>query len=145
MDQRQQLVARIFDTIFQFILSEPKQKKVHKYTADILVAKNSFFESKLYIKLLESLGYSYQVANNQKDLIQMCSNNSYKLILFDKDIEELDISQFSELVKKSSKDKELPTALILTSNDDEDTIYVDELISDVIHKDLLKSVFEKYI
>jgi signal transduction histidine kinase/CheY-like chemotaxis protein len=121
-----------------------------KYTADILLAKKSLFESKLYIQILESLGYTYDVAHNQEEIDKAIENSTYKVILFDKECEELELSEFSKNVKVSNEDTGLVTYLILisdpmTEEDPDDVLYVHEIIKNVVNKDLLRLVFEKFI
>jgi len=121
-----------------------------EYKADILLAKKSPFETKLFTKILDSLGYSYEVTNNIDDLQKKIEDDSYKLILFDKECETLDLKDFAQLVKSSSDKRKLPTHLVLLVDlaipeNEEDAQYVDETIKNVINKDLLRLVIEKFI
>jgi len=121
-----------------------------EYKADILLAKKSPFETKLFTKILDSLNYSYEVTNNINDLQKKIEDDSYKLILFDKETETLDLEDFAQLVKSSSDKRNLPTHLVLIVDpampeNDIDVQYVDETIKNVINKDLLRLVIEKFI
>ena len=120
------------------------------YKADILLAKKSSFETKLYIKLLKSLGYTYEVAHGIDELENMAKENSYKLVLFDKEIENLNLTEFSSTINDLNSQTGLKTYLILisdlsTPSNPDDALHVNELISNVINKDLLRLVFEKFI
>ncbi len=121
-----------------------------KYKADILLAKKSPFETKLFTKILDSLNYSYEVTNNINDLQKKIEDDSYKLILFDKETETLDLEDFAQLVKSNSDKRKLPTHLVLIvdpamPDNKNDLQYVDETIKNVINKDLLRLVIEKFI
>jgi CheY-like chemotaxis protein len=126
------------------------EEEVFTYKADILLAKKSGFESKLYVKIISSLGYSCETASSSDELNSMISNNSYKVVLFDKESERLTLDSFSQLVKESNSSKNLESALVLitdsaTLENPEDASQVNETIKNVVNKDLLKTVFEKYI
>ena len=120
------------------------------YKADILLAKKSLFETKLYIKLLNALGYTYEEVNSMDDLNRKIESSSYKLILFDKEFDELDLQSFSSKVKVSNENTGLDSFLVLisdhsTDENSDDALYVHEIISNVINKDLLRLLFEKFI
>ena len=119
-----------------------------EYKADIILAKKSPFETKLFQKVLDSLGYSYDIANTTAELESMIADNNYKVILFDKELQNLNIEAFSKLVKSASQKSNLPTYLVLMNNDDnngEDIAYVHETIRNIVNKDLLRLVIEKFI
>ncbi|MFT5836312.1 MAG: signal transduction histidine kinase/CheY-like chemotaxis protein [Sulfurimonas sp.] len=121
-----------------------------KYKADILLAKNSTFESKLYTHLLKSLNYSYEIANTSKELEELSKNNRYKLILFDKELVGLKLEKFSNDIKKENQDSGLTSYLVIVNDpslkeNSDDALYVHELIGNIVTKDLLRLVFEKFI
>lgn len=139
-------------------VNEPEEVEVEKeailepvqYKADILLAKKSMFETKLYAKLLTLLGYSYHAVHTSKDLHKEINDESYRLIMFDKECEGLSLQPIHDDVANSIKKTNLSTKLILISdpstiNIEEDKKYVDEIIKNVIDKNQLKSIFEKYI
>ena len=122
----------------------------YEYKADILLAKKSLFEAKLFSRLLDSLGYSYDVANTHEEIEKFIEDSTYKVILFDREFEELEISLFSKKVKELNSTTELTTSLILISDpsspeNTDDKQYVDEIIQNVVNKDLLRLIFEKFI
>ena len=124
----------------------PETPKASQYDADILLAKKSTFENRLFKSILEDLGYSFAVANGAEELKQALDTQNFKLVLFDKETAGLDISDVSSRIK----DKELDTSLVLMIDpslaiDDEDSTHVHEIIKNVINKDLLRLVFEKFI
>ncbi len=121
-----------------------------KYKADILLAKKSLFESKLYVQLLKALGYSYEIAHTVEELEDMAKTHTYKLILFDKEFDGLELKKLSLIIKESNNESGLSSYLVLISDpalgeDSDDVLYVHELIKNVVNKDLLRLVFEKFI
>ena len=131
---------------------EEQEQEVHQaeYKADILLAKKSPFETKLFTKILDSLGYSYEVTNHMHELEEKVQNNSYKLILFDKECDSLQLKEFTDLVHKTNKQNNLVSHLVVIVDpampeNEEDTKYVDESIKNVVNKDLLRLVIEKFI
>lgn len=117
------------------------------YTADVLLAKKSAFESKLFTKVLNSLHYSFEVATSSAQLEDMAKMNNYKVILFDKENKDLNLESFSSLVKASNLESGLESKLVLMSDaaSDDDAQYVDEAVKNMVNKDLLRLVIEKFI
>ncbi len=100
--------------------------------------------------MIESLGYSYDIANTTQELLDITDAQQYKIVLFDKECEDLSVKEFSAKIKNLNQESELTTSLILVSDtssslDEDDTTDVDETIQNVINKDLLRLVFEKFI
>lgn len=127
-------------------IPEPKAS----YSADILLCKKSAFEAKLYVQLLQTLGYTFEVASDLKELENRIAKEHYKLILFDKELDGLELASFSQSVKKRSDTSGLESYLVLindsiTPENEEDALYVHELIKNVVNKDLLRLIFEKFI
>ena len=128
----------------------PVVEVTHTYHADILLAKKSSFEAKLYTKILDSLGYTFDVAATSQELESKTRTNSYKIVLFDREFEESNLEMFSKTVKSLSSERNLESALVIVSDptlpeDPDDKLYVNETIKNVINKDLLRLVFEKFI
>ena len=124
--------------------SSPKKA----YTADILLAKKSPFETKLFQKVLDSLGYTYDVATSLTDMESKVADNNYKVILFDKEIKNLHLDAFSKLVKAANQESGLPSYLVLMTNNEseqDDVAYVHETIRNVVNKDLLRLAIEKFV
>ncbi|MDF1875887.1 response regulator, partial [Sulfurimonas sp. SAG-AH-194-I05] len=120
------------------------------YKADILLVKKTAFESKLYTKILNSLEYTYDTVSSTEDLMQKINANIYKTILFDKDYEKMNLKEFFDTIQSLRSKTSLSTKLILMSSSDatddmEDINYVDEIIDNAINKELLRTLFAKYI
>jgi len=117
-----------------------------KYDADILLAKKSSFENRLFKSLLDDLGYTSIVVDGVDAVQDAVRSKKFKLVLFDKETDGLDIAQLAANVKTQNED----TALVLMIDpaleaDESDANYVHEIIKNVINKDLLRLVFEKFI
>ena len=117
-----------------------------QYDADILLAKKSPFENKLFKSLLDDLGYTSELVDGTAALDQAISSKKYKLVLFDKETQGLSVADTAAKVKDSGVD----TALVMMidpafESEESDATYVHEIIKNVINKDLLRLVFEKFI
>ena len=126
------------------------QEQEPHYKADILLAKKSAFEAKLFARLLSSLDYSYDIVNSKEQIDESINDATYKVILFDKECQDDNLAEFSKQVENSNIKTKLKTNLILIAdssndNNDEDGLYVQEIIGSVVNKDSLKRVFEKFI
>ena len=133
-------------------IEEERQEEIvsYLYKADVLLFKKSPFETKLFTKLIDSLGYTYAVVKSTDELLAMINKDSYKVVLFDKECENLVLPELAELVKKTGSSRGLVTSLILVSDsssakNSEDATYSHEIINNVMNKDLLRLLFEKFI
>jgi len=123
-------------------------KEQHKYKADILLAKKTPFEAKIFAKVFDLLGYTYEIANDMDEVEDMLEANSYKFILIDKELDKLELHGFREYVDAQNKPRDLQSIIILTqdSQDDEDESiqYVDKIIKNIANRDTLKSIFDEF-
>lgn len=127
---------------------EAPQVVEHKsaFDADILIAKQNTLELKLFNRILDDLGYTYQSVNNADDLADALKHKRYKLALFDKTLSGLDLKNLYDIIRSEKSDTSLVMLIDPSSKqDDEDAMYVHEIIKNVINKDLLRLVFEKFI
>ncbi|MEA1983948.1 MAG: hypothetical protein U9N39_10425, partial [Campylobacterota bacterium] len=121
-----------------------------EYSSDILLAKKSKFEAKIFTKVLDTLGYNYQIANGVEELEEKISKESYKLVILDKESKGLNLESFSEQLKASNLSNGLDSKLLLITEssapeDANDAIYTDETIKNIVNRDLLRLVIEKLI
>jgi len=121
-----------------------------EYKADVLVAKATPLESKLFVKLIEPLGYSLVVASSTEDLYVKLQDDNYKVVLFDKGCEGLDVPTLYNLVEDKKEETGLETQLILMNSDDskadeQDARYVQRIINNVVSRDLLGLLLERFI
>jgi len=126
-------------------ISEPKVKSIH-YAADILLAKKGSLENKLFGKLLTELGYTFESVKKYDALKLSLENKSYKAVLFDKEMPRLNIKDLHALVNP----KESKTAIVMMVDPANEAVasdkeFVDDIIKNIINKDLLRLIFEKHI
>jgi len=116
------------------------------YDADILLVKKGVLESKLFGQLLTDLGHSYDTAGDAESMMQAVADKTYKLLLFDQELEGLDLGN----LQAALKDKTLKTATIMMVDpgiepDETSRSRVNDVIKNVINKDLLRLIIEKHV
>ena len=126
------------------------EAEIFSYKKDILLAKKSSFETKFFMKILDSLGYEYELADSTQTLLDMTKANSYKVVLFDSGCSKLNISAFNQHVKESNKSRGLHSALILINDalleiNEPDRKFVDEIIPNRVDKYILDALIQKHI
>jgi signal transduction histidine kinase/CheY-like chemotaxis protein len=114
--------------------------------ADILLAKQNALEARLFSRILDDLGYTYVSVESAEELLKHIQNEGYKLVLFDKSLPTLNVSELYDTIRSHKSD----TSLVMLvdpseSEDPNDSKYVHEMIKNIINKDLLRLVFEKFI
>lgn len=120
------------------------QQNLSSVKTDILLAKKNPLEASLFAKLLETLKFSYEIADDADDISAKLQTSKYKLLLVDKELENLDL----EKLKQMLSDKNISTKVIVfvdPSDADSDTPYADEVVKNIINKDLLRLVIEKFL
>ncbi len=116
------------------------------YDADIVIAKQNLLEMKLFTRILDDLGYTYKSVNTIDQLKEEISQRHYKLALFDKTLSGLNLKDLYDIIRSNSSDISL--VMLIDPNaaeESEDAMYVHEIIRNIINKDLLRLVFEKFI
>jgi len=129
---------------------EPEILEVVTYKTDILLAKKSSFEAKFFTKILDILEYKYELASTTEELNEKLKENSYKIVMLDKELHDLDLANISQMIHESNDKNSLDSKIILMSNlpsamSDDDMKYVDEMIQNTVNKDLLRLLIEKFI
>ena len=132
---------------------QPTSAKVEdnaEYKANVLLAKNSSFETKLYAKILTSLEYTHEIADSAENLLEKVKEDSYKLIVIDANFKDLNLAELSEIVKEKNTKDDAKSKIVAINNpdtdEDENRIkYVAEIIEKTSNKEELKSLFVKYI
>lgn len=116
------------------------------YDADILLAKQNSLETKLFSRILDDLGYTYHSVNSVDALHKEIEMHRYKLVLFDKTMRELNLKELYDIIRKNDSETTLVMLTDPNGTDDAgDAMYVHEIIKNVVNKDLLRLVFEKFI
>lgn len=88
---------------------EPKEPQLDS-SKEILIAKNLPFSRKLLAKLLDSLGYKYDIAGDRDEVTKLTEKNDYKIVFADQ-------SMLDEKFIAMAKERGIHT--IFTSNPDE--------------------------
>lgn len=116
------------------------------FDADILIAKQNRLELKLFGRIFDDLGYTYQSVNNADDLADALQYKRYKLALFDKTLPGLNLKNLYDIIH--SQNSEISLVMLIdpsSKQEDEDAMFVHEIIKNVINRDLLRLVIEKFI
>ncbi len=151
VNTQSELILDVEEPIVETVAPDQTQEPVPTfvYKSDVLVIKTSPLESKLFSKLIEPLGYSLEIAKSTEDLYTKLQEANYKLVLFDKACEDIDVETVYNLVQDTKEKTGLETQLILmksdTSVDEKDVQYVQRVINNVVSRDLLGLLLEKYI
>jgi signal transduction histidine kinase/CheY-like chemotaxis protein len=116
------------------------------YNNDILLIKNNALELKLYSHLFDDLGFNYQTCSNSNELFARLKSEHYKVLLFDKDTIGLELKQLHDMII----DESLKTSLVMlidpaSKEDLDERKLVDDIIKNVMNKDLLRLIIEKFI
>ena len=145
--------TEVIETIIEKQMEEinsPQEEKQPEYRADILIAKKSNFETKLYTKVIEGMdGLTYEVASSILDFEELIQNYSYKVVLFDKEYHGLDVTKSSSTIKALIDSSGLDSHIVLVDDSVEKNgsvhnELVDEIIKNAVDRDLLRSLFTKY-
>jgi len=120
-----------------------------EHRADILIAKKSAFETRLYTRIIEGMGLTYEVASSLVDFKELIDNYSYKVVLFDKEYSDLNVDEITSSIRKLSDSNGLDSHIVLIDdsihkNAAEHQEHVDEIINNVVNRELLQSLFRKY-
>ncbi len=78
--------------------------------------------------------------------MSLLQEKRFQVALFDKELHDINLIELSNTLKQHNSDT---TLLMLTDSttalDEDDALYVHEVIQNVINKESLRAVFEKYI
>ncbi len=113
-----------------------------KEQVDILIAKKSSFENSLFAKVVEKLGYSYEMTDSFDEVLEKLDDKEYAVILIDAELDGMDI----EKLRLHAKDT--PIILVkdsMTKLDDSTVQKVDEVINNQASGDVLRLVLEKFL
>jgi signal transduction histidine kinase/CheY-like chemotaxis protein len=146
--------VKVEEAIFQPELIEESEvinaplieERVSAFDADILIAKQNSLELKLFTRILEDLGYTYKSLSTIEDLKDELTNRHYKLALFDKKLSGLNLKDLYDIIRSKSSDTSLVMLIDPNAQEEgDDAMFVHEIIKNIINKDLLRLVFEKFI
>ena len=114
--------------------------------ADILLVKANIVERRLFSYVFEELKYSYEAVDSVDLMKERLATGEYKLVFFDKELPNLDLLTLIQELKQLDVSAYLVMILDPSSKiDEDDTLYVHEIIKNIVNKDLLRLVIEKFI
>jgi len=95
-------------------------------------------------------GLTYEVASSLIDFNELIQNHSYKVVLFDKEYNDLDVNQSTTAIRNLIKSTGLDSHIVLVDDSVEKNgvlhdEHVDEIIKNAVDRNLLKSLFTKYV
>jgi len=139
---RLEILSILNKFLSHYLIQDQESAKEDK-RSDILLAVSGSFESKLYQQLLSSLNYSFDLIEGDEKLDNTLKNSSYSVVIFDKESLSQPIKEFSTSVRENSS-----TELILVDNqsqtsDENDKLFVEEIIQNMVNKDLLEAMLNK--
>ncbi|RUM62918.1 MAG: hybrid sensor histidine kinase/response regulator [Sulfurimonas sp.] len=128
------------------VTSEQSEIPEQPCDADILIAKKTLLEDKLFGRILDGLGYSYESVRTMHEFNTLLREKHFRVALFDKELHDVDLVELSTTLKQHHRE----TALLMlkdatTASEEDDMLYVHEVIPNVINQESLRTVFEKYI
>ena len=143
---RADIISLLNNFLSDFIVQEDK----FNYKADILLAKSNSFEAKLYQQILKSFSYTLEIVNSKDELDEITNSSSFKLILFDKECIPENLELFSKKIREFNDKNDANSSLVLIDKpelveDKNNKLLVDEIIPNVVNKDLLNKIFKKFI
>ncbi len=128
------------------MIEETPNDHYSAYDADILIAKQNGLELKLFTRILDDLGYTYKSVTSSEQLKAELQEHRYKLALFDKTLNGLLLKDLYDIIHTIKSDTSLVMLIDPSVPEDaDDAMYVHEIIKNIINKDLLRLVFEKFI
>ncbi len=129
----------------QEVEESKEELQAPEYSHDVLIVKRNPLERKLYLHLFDELEYKYDSASSFEELQEKLKTQNYKIILFDHDSIVKDVKHLRDIIAQ-----DVSTALVMLIDPaiDEDHINpdgVDEIIKNVVNKDLLRLIIEKFV
>lgn len=107
---------------------------------DIVLAKKSALEGKLFAHILDDLGYTFTRVSSAEELVSTLEEEPHSLILFDRELPGLVLDEFDP--HDASMVMMVDPSYVIEEKDRSNT---HEIVKNLINKDLLRLVFEKFI
>ena len=118
---------------------------------DILVFKKSLIETKIFHKVLSTLNDSIDTAKDVSDFYSKIKQNSYKMIMIDKEISGFSLAEFRKNLDEIESDekREHTTILLFVDNDSHiestDKKYCDDVLKNSANREYLQSLLDIYL
>ena len=121
-------------------------KRSDGFDKQILLAKKGSLENKLFGQILGDLGHTYNTVTGGEGIMEAIKNSRYNMVLFDQEVPGLEIQKLHDVVSADSPETKLVMMVDPGTEPDAKTkSLVDDQIKNVINKDLLRLIFEKYM
>ncbi len=127
--------------------AEPEEAAVvqEEKTLDIILTKKSTIETKLFSMLLDDLKFDYKTSKSFDMLIEDLKATNPRVILIDKELPDMNFALLKETVDGLANKTSIvmmvdPAAREETENNE----IADEIINNLVNKDLLRLIVEKY-
>jgi len=112
---------------------------------DILLTKKSPIETKLFSMLLDELKFNYETSKSFETLIKDLKAKNPRVILIDKELPGMDFDLLKETVDGLEKKTSIVMMVDPAARDNtEHNEIADEIINNLVNKDLLRLIVEKY-
>jgi CheY-like chemotaxis protein len=121
---------------------EDNEAQIKENNDKILLLKENALEQKIFVRIIENLGFNVEAVDTFDTLVEKAGNSSdpYKLIFADRLVEGLDIGRLEKINKIT------PVILLIPSSgyetDEKERNAVTEIIKNFINKELLKVVIQ---
>ena len=125
------------------VTPEPEPVKEVK-TLDILLAKKSPIETKLFSMLLDELKLDYSTSKTFDALIKDLKAKQPRMILIDKEMPNMDFAILKETISTLDNTSVVMMVDPAAQENTENNEIADEIINNLVNKDLLRLIVEKY-
>ncbi len=126
---------------------EPAEVAVVKEekTLDIILTKKSPIETKLFSMLLDELKFDYETSKSFDTLIKDLKVKNPRVILIDKEMPDIDYALLKETVDGLTNKTSIVMMVDPAARENtEHNEIADEIINNLVNKDLLRLIVEKY-
>jgi len=113
-------------------------------TLDILLAKKSPIETKLFSMLLDELKLDYSTTKTFDTLIKDLKAKKPRMILIDKEMPDMDFAILKETIDDLDETSVVMMVDPAAQENTEHNEIADEIINNLVNKDLLRLIVEKY-
>ena len=126
--------------------TEPETPVVEeKKTLNIILTKKSPIETKLFSMLLEELKFDYETSKSFNDLIKDLKAKNPHVILIDKELPDMDFDVLKETIDGLPNKTSIVMMVDPAARENtEHNEIADEIINNLVNKDLLRLIVEKY-
>jgi len=121
------------------------EQKDSKKTKDILIYKKSLVETKIFKKVLSPLYKEIDIAKDTDEFLKLLNENSYKAILLDKELQDLDTQKLIELKKSHHESAFILFRNFETRVSNKLRAVFDETIINSADQGYLKTILDNYI